>query len=317
LSFWEDKTVVVTGGAGFLGSYLCGKLREQGCEPFVPRSARYDLRHEQGIVAMLKAAGETDVLFHLAATVGGIGLNEQHPGLLFYENAVMGIQLIEQARLHGVKKFVCVGTVCAYPESTYVLREECLWDGYPNSTNAPYGLAKKMLLVQLQAYRHEYGFNGVYLLPTNLYGPGDNFDPKTSHVIPALIRKFIEAKEKGDDRVAIWGTGKPSRDFLYVEDAAEGLMLAAEKHNRPEPLNLGSEQEIRIIALAHHIQTLVGFRGKLVLDTSRPDGQSRRVLDSSRVRDAIGWRAETSLQNGLQKTIAWYEEHRTAEGDKL
>jgi GDP-L-fucose synthase len=308
MSFWEGKNVVVTGGAGFLGSRLCSLLRAEGCDPFVPRSEKYDLRYLEAVSRLFHDAGPVDVLFHLAATVGGIGLNREHPGLLFYENAVMGVHLIEQARLAGVKKFVQVGTVCAYPRSSYVLREETLWDGYPDPTNAPYGLAKKMLLVQLQAYRHEYGFNGIYLLPTNLYGPGDNFDPATSHVIPALIRKFIEAKEKDADSVTVWGTGTPSRDFLYVEDAAEGLLLAAERYDRPEPLNLGSGQETRISALAHLIQELVGYEGKTAYDTSKPDGQPRRVLDSSRARDAIGWRARTRLQDGLRETIAWYKE---------
>jgi GDP-L-fucose synthase len=306
---WADKRVVVTGGAGFLGSYLVDGLRAEGCNPFVVRSAQYDLRHERGIVALLRAAGKTDVLFHLAATVGGIGLNKESPGTLFYENAIMGIQLTEQARLHGVNKLVCVGTVCAYPKAEYKQREEALWSGYPEPTNAPYGLAKKMLLVQLQAYREQYGMNGIYLLPTNLYGPGDNFDLETGHVIPALIRKYIEARERGDDHIVVWGSGRPSRDFLYVEDAAEGLMLAAEKYDRPEPLNLGSGREVRIDALAHYIQDATGFKGRIVWDTSRPDGQPKRVLDSSRAKAAIGWEAKTPLLDGLRKTVEWYEEY--------
>jgi GDP-L-fucose synthase len=310
MDFWEGKKVVVTGGAGFLGSHLVDRLRVAGCDPFVVRSAQYDLRHEEDIVAMLRAARQIDVLFHLAATVGGIGLNEEHPGLLFYENAIMGVQLVEQARLHGVGKFVQVGSVCAYPRSSYVLREEVLWDGYPDPTNAPYGLAKKMLLVQIQAYRYEYSFPGIYLLPTNLYGPRDSFDLKTCHVIPALIRKCIEARERDDDHIVAWGTGKPSRDFLYVEDATEALMLAAERYDRPEPLNLGSGRPVRIDALLHVIQRATGYGGKIVWDTSKPDGQPKRVLDSSRAEQAIGWKAATKLEDGLRKTIEWYKAHR-------
>lgn len=308
--FWKGKNVVVTGGAGFLGSHLCDLLRKRKCEPFIVRSRDYDLRYLEGVSRLFHDAGAVDVLFHLAATVGGIGLNEEHPGLLLYENLVMGVHLVEQARLNGIKKFVCVGTVCAYPRSSYVLREETLWDGYPDPTNAPYGLAKKMLLVQLQAYRREYGFNGIYLLPTNLYGPEDNFDLKTCHVIPALIRKCIEAREGGADRVVAWGTGKPTRDFLYVEDAAEALTLAAEKYDRPEPLNLGSGQGIRIDALLHYVQIATDFQGRVEWDTSKPDGQPQRVLDSSRAKRAIGWKAMTPLLDGLRRTVEWYEEDR-------
>lgn len=307
MSFWEGKNVIVTGGAGFLGSHLCDRLRERGCEPLVPRSQQYDLRRVEGIAAMLNWAGQVDILYHLAATVGGIGLNQEHPGLLFYENAIMGIQLIEHARRHGVKKFVQAGTVCAYPKSSYTLREECLWDGYPSPTNAPYGLAKKMLLVQLQAYRKEYDFNGIYLLPTNLYGPGDNFDPKTSHVIPAVIRKCIEAKRRGDASIEVWGTGNPTRDFLYVEDCADALILAAEKYDRPEPMNLGSGKEVRISWLVHQICKLTGFEGEACWDVSRPDGQPRRVLNSSWADFAIDWEATTPLLDGLEKTIEWYK----------
>ncbi len=310
MSFWSGKTVVVTGGAGFLGSHLVDALKEAGCSPFVPRSRDYDLRRPLGIHRLFDDAGKIDILFHLAANVGGIGLNQEHPGTLFFENAIMGIQLIEQARLHGVGKFVCVGTVCAYPRSSYILREEALWDGYPDPTNAPYGLAKKMLLVQLQAYRYEYGFSGIYLLPTNLYGPRDNFDLQKSHVIPALIRKCVEARERGDDHIIAWGTGKPTRDFLYVKDAAEALVLAAEGYDRPEPMNLGSGQGVRIDALLHYIQLETGYKGRIVWDSSKPDGQPQRVLDSSRARSAIGWEARTPLREGLRETIKWYEVHR-------
>jgi len=310
MGFWQGERVVVTGGAGFLGSHLCDRLRDEDCEPFVPRSARYDLRYPSGISKMFLDAEPVDILFHLAAVVGGIGLNKECPGTLFYENAVMGVHLIEQARLHGVKKFVCMGTVCAYPRAEYKQREEALWSGYPDPTNAPYGLAKKMLLVQLQAYREQYGFNGVYLLPTNLYGPRDNFDLETSHVIPALVRKCVEARERGDDHIVVWGTGRPTRDFLYVEDAAEALLLTAEKYDRPEPLNLGSGREVRIDALCHYIQEVTGFRGAVRHDLSRPDGQPSRVLDSSRAKRVLGWEARTPLLEGLRKTVEWYEEHR-------
>ncbi len=311
---WSGRNVVVTGGAGFLGSHLADLLRESGCEPFVPRSAKYDLRYPSGISEMFMDAGPVDVLFHLAAVVGGIGLNRECPGTLFYDNAIMGIQLIEQARLQGVKKFVQVGTVCAYPRAEYKQREEALWSGYPDPTNAAYGLAKKMLLVQLQAYRQQYGFNGIYLLPTNLYGPRDNFDLQTGHVVPALIRKCVEADERSDDHIVVWGSGKPSRDFLYVEDAAEGLLLAAERYGRPEPLNLGSGREVRIDALVHYVQEATGFDGRVVWDGSKPDGQPRRVLDSSRARAAIGWEAKTGLREGLKRTADWYRENRVAEG---
>jgi nucleoside-diphosphate-sugar epimerase len=310
MNFWQGKNVVVTGGAGFLGSHLVDRLKAAGCSPFVPRSTQYDLRYMADINCMFDDAGKADILFHLAAVVGGIGLNQEHPGLLFYENALMGIQLIEQARLHDVGKFICVGTVCSYPRSSYHLREEALWDGYPDPTNAPYGLAKKMLLVQLQAYRHEYGFPGIYLLPTNLYGQRDSFDLATCHVIPALIRKCIEARENGEDHIIAWGTGRATRDFLYVEDAAEALMLAAERYDRPEPLNIGSGQEVNIMAIIYHIQQATGFAGKIVWDTSKPDGQPRRVLDSGKAKHAIGWMASTPLVDGIKATVTWYEAHR-------
>jgi GDP-L-fucose synthase len=305
--FWQGKRVTVTGGAGFLGTHLCDRLRAAGCEPFVPRSHRYDLRRPEDIALMFEEAGPVDVFYHLAANVGGIGLNREHPGLLFYENAIMGIQLIEAARRRGVGKFVCVGTVCAYPRSAHRLREEALWDGYPAPTNAPYGLAKKMLLVMLQAYRYEHGFNGIYLLPTNLYGPGDNFDLETSHVIPALIRKCIEARDNGDDRIVAWGTGRPTRDFLYVEDCAEALLLAGERYDGGEPVNLGSGRELRIDAILHLIQELTGFDGRIEWDTTQPDGQPRRVLDTSRARHVLGWQASTNIKDGLERTVTWYK----------
>jgi len=307
VSYWTDRNVVVTGGAGFLGSYLVKLLKEQGCTPFVPRSINYDLRYEGQIKKMLFEAGPIDVLFHLAANVGGIGYNRQHPYRMFYDNLIMGTQLIEQAIRANVRKFVAIGTVCAYPKWTPTpFKEESLWDGYPEETNAPYGLAKKMLLAQLQAAREEYDFNGIYLLPTNLYGPGDQFSPDRSHVIPALIKKCVEAKAAAAE-IEVWGTGNASRDFLYVEDAAEAILLAAEKYDRGEPLNLGSGEEIRIHVLLYRIMELMGYEAKIKWDGSKPDGQPRRVLDSRAAREVLGWKARTLLTVGLKKTIEWYE----------
>lgn len=306
-AFWSSKSVMVTGGAGFLGSHVVAELRRRGATRiFVPRSAEYDLRREADIRRALQRA-EPDIVIHLAAVVGGIGANRREPGRFFYDNAIMGIQLMEQARLAGVAKFVSVGTVCAYPKLTPVpFREEDLWNGYPEETNAPYGLAKKMLLVQGQAYRQQYGFNAIYLLPVNLYGPGDNFDPERSHVIPALIRKFLEAKERGAREVVAWGTGSASREFLYVEDAAEGIALAAERYDGAEPVNLGSGREITIRELAGIIAKLVGFSGEIRWDTSQPDGQPRRRLDTSRAKALFGFEARTPFEEGLRRTIAWY-----------
>lgn len=308
MNFWQDKRVLLTGGAGFLGSYLVEMLRDHGCrELFVPRSKECDLREKEDIVRLL---GNTrpDIVIHLAAVVGGIGANRRNPGRFFYENALMGIQLIEQARRFAVPKFVCIGTVCAYPKFTPVpFKEEDLWNGYPEETNAPYGLAKKMLLVQLQSYRQEFGFNGIYLLPVNLYGPRDNFDPESSHVIPAIIRKFVEAKRRGDTKIVAWGTGNVSREFLYVEDAAEGILLAAEHYEQPEPVNLGSGTEIMIRDLTLLISDLTGFRGEIVWDRSRPDGQPRRYLDTTRAEREFNFKAKTSLREGLRETIIWYE----------
>ena len=311
MSFWTDKRVVVTGGAGFLGSHLSQQLQERDCSQiFIPRSKDYDLCDQDAIRAFLTQT-KAHVILHLAAVVGGIGANRQHPGKFFYDNAMMGIQLIEQARRCGVEKFVCVGTVCAYPKFTPTpFKEEDLWNGYPEETNAPYGLAKKMLLVQLQAYRQEYGFPGIYVVPVNLYGPRDNFDLETSHVIPALIRKFVEAKQGDEATVVAWGSGEATREFLYVEDAAEGILLAAEHYDQPEPVNLGSGQEMKIRELAGLIQDLTDFPGDLMWDTRRPDGQPRRCLDTTRAWQAFGFRAQTPLQEGLRQTIQWYLSHR-------
>jgi GDP-L-fucose synthase len=312
VSFWQDKRVLLTGGAGFLGSYVAKMLRNRGCrELFVPRSKECDLREKEDIVRLL---GNThpDIIIHLAAVVGGIGANRRNPGRFFYENALMGIQLIEQARRFAVPKFVCIGTVCAYPKFTSVpFKEEDLWNGYPEETNAPYGLAKKMLLVQLQSYRQEFGFNGIYLLPVNLYGPRDNFDVESSHVIPAMIRKFVEAKGRGDTKIMAWGTGNVSREFLYVEDAAEGILLAAEHYEKPEPVNLGSGKEITIRDLALLISELTEFRGEIEWDRSQPDGQPRRYLDTTRAEREFNFKAKTSLREGLRETITWYENVRS------
>lgn len=309
--FWEGRRVTVTGGAGFLGSAVVRRLHEAGAsEIFVPRSAQYDLRKAPDIERAL-ADGRPDLIIHLAAVVGGIGANRESPGRFFYDNAIMGIQLIEQARLAGVAKFLTVGTVCAYPKFTPVpFREDDLWNGYPEETNAPYGLAKKMLLVQSQAYRDQYGFNAIYLIPVNLYGPGDNFDPESSHVIPALIKKCVDARERGDTFIEAWGTGSASREFLYVEDAARGIVLAAERYDGRDPVNLGVGSEITIRDLTELIARLTGFAGEIRWDPSKPDGQPRRALDTSRARECFGFVAGTSFEDGLRRTIGWYERHR-------
>lgn len=311
MSFWKDKRVTITGGAGFLGSYVVEKLRERGCEHiFVPKSKGYDLREKEAIVRMYEDS-RPDIVIHLAAVVGGIGANRKYPGRFFYDNAIMGIQLIEQARRFGVEKLVCVGTICAYPKHTPVpFKEENLWNGYPEETNAPYGLAKKMLLVQLQAYRQQYGFNGIYLLPVNLFGPRDNFDPEYSHVIPAIIKKFVDAKRRGDKKIIAWGTGEVTREFLYVEDAAEGIVLAAEHYNKPDPVNLGAGQEIRVKDLVYLIKDLSGFEGEVEWDTSWPDGQPRRMLDTSKAKEEFGFEAQVGLKEGLKRTIEWYKRNR-------
>ncbi len=307
-SFWTDQSVIVTGGAGFLGSYVVAKLREQGVQNiFVVRSKDYDLRHENAVRKLFTDVKATMVI-HMAAVVGGIGANREHPGSFFYDNLTMGVTLMEQARLTGIEKFVAIGTICAYPKFTPVpFREEDMWSGYPEETNAPYGLAKKMLLVQGQAYRQEYGFNSIYLLPTNLYGPGDNFDPSSSHVIPALIKKCIEATQRGDPYIEVWGDGSPTREFLYVKDAAEGIVLAAERYNGAEPVNLGSGYEISIRDLVSLIAELTGFKGEIRYDPTKPNGQPRRQLDVSRARNNFGFEASTTFREGLRDTIDWYQ----------
>jgi GDP-L-fucose synthase len=337
MPFWINKRVLVTGGAGFLGSFVVEKLQLPGCkEIFVPRSKDYDLT-EMEAVKRLYRDSRPDIVVHLAARVGGIGANRANPGKFFYDNLMMGVQMMEVGRQAGIEKFVAVGTVCAYPKLTPVpFKEEDLWNGYPEETNAPYGLAKKMLLVQAQAYRQQYGFNAIYLLPVNLYGPRDNFDLESSHVIPALIRKCLEAKVKAEAEykwisqpqpdpqpdfmsepqpqpkpkpghsVTIWGSGKATREFLYVEDAAEAILLAAERYNKPDPVNLGAGFEISIRDLVALVVKLTGFKGKLLWDTTRPDGQPRRMLDTSRAEKEFGFRAQTSFEEGLRKTIDWY-----------
>jgi GDP-L-fucose synthase len=307
----STRRVMVTGGAGFLGQRVVARLRQAGCqEIFVPRSAEYDLVQHAAVQRAIRDA-RPDVIIHLAAVVGGIGANQANPGRFFYDNLMMGVQLIEEARQAGVEKVVAIGTICAYPKFTPIpFHEENLWDGYPEETNAPYGLAKKMLLVQAQAYREQYGYNAVYLLPVNLYGPGDNFDPNTSHVIPALIRKCVEAREAGAEAITVWGDGSPSREFLYVDDAAEGIVLATERYDGSEPVNLGAGVEITVRDLVELIARLTGFQGRVEFDTSKPNGQPRRCLDTSRAADYFGFRARTDFETGLRQTIAWYEQTR-------
>jgi GDP-L-fucose synthase len=322
--FWADKQVIVTGGAGFLGSFLVEKLRQRGARQIVvPRIEEYDLTQARAIQRLFEDAeksrrpGESarpeskTIVIHLAALAGGIGANRARPADFFYLNLMMGVQLMHEAWQRGVDKFVAIGTICAYPKYTPLpFKEEDLWNGYPEETNAPYGLAKKMLLVQAQAYRDQYGFNGIYLLPVNLYGPRDNFNLETSHVIPALIRKCLEAQERGEEQVVVWGDGSPTREFLYVEDAAEGILLAAERYNGREPVNLGSGNEISIRRLVELVAELVGFQGKLVWDTSKPNGQPRRALDTNRAWEYFGFRAQMPFEEGLRRTIEWYRESR-------
>ena len=315
MNFWENKRVVLTGGAGFLGRVVKEQLEARGCKQIVvPRSAQCDLR-KTAAIRKLYAQARPDMVIHLAAVVGGIGANRENPGKFFYDNLMMGVELMEQARQMGIPKFVAIGTICAYPKFCPVpFKEEKIWDGYPEETNAPYGLAKKMLLVQSQAYRQQYGFNSIYLLPVNLYGPADNFSESSSHVIPALIRKCVEAKARGDKHITVWGTGRATREFLYVDDAAHGLVLAAEQYNKSEPVNLGSGMEITIRDLVALIQELTGFSGEIRWDTSKPDGQPKRSLDVSRARDEFGFEAQMPFKEGLKRTIAWYETHREEAG---
>lgn len=310
--FWAGRTVMVTGGSGFLGSHLVEDLeaRSDDVEIFVPRSRTYDLRKKPDIKQAFEDSG-ADAVIHLAATVGGIGANRENPGRYFYDNATMGIELIEQARQFDVDKFTTIGTICSYPEHAPIpFSEDELFNGYPEETNAPYGIAKKALLTQTWAYRKQYDFNGIYLLPVNLYGPRDDFDLETSHVIPAIIRKCVEAREAGEDSITAWGTGEPTREFLYVEDAAEGILDATERYDGREPVNLGSGREIAIRDLVELIAEVVGFDGEIEWDTSKPDGQPRRQLDTSRAKDRFNWEATTSLREGLDKTVEWYEENR-------
>jgi len=311
MSFWTDQRVIVTGGAGFLGSHVVEALRARGCrEVFVPRSKECDLRDRHAIRQLLEKIHPTLVI-HLAAVVGGIGANQEHPGKFFYENAIMGIELIEQARQFNLQKLVVAGTICAYPKFTPVpFKEDDLWIGYPEETNAPYGIAKKALMVQLQAYREEYKLNGIFVLPVNLYGPRDNFDPASSHVIPALIKKCVDARDSGAKFIECWGTGKATREFLYVDDCVEGILLAAERYNKPEPVNLGAGQEVSIKSLVELIVKLTNFRGEIRWDATKPDGQPRRCLDTTRAQKEFGFRAGTPFEDGLKKTIAWYEQNR-------
>lgn len=312
---WADQSVIVTGGSGFLGAHLVAHLQELGAgNIIVPRKKDYDLREKEAIIQLYEDYPDTTMVVHLAATVGGIGANREHPGLFFFDNIMMGTQLLEYARRYNIPKFVGIGTICEYPKFTPVpFKEEDLWNGYPEETNAPYGLAKKMLLVQAQAYRQEFGYNAIHLLPTNLYGPGDNFDPQSSHVIPAIIRKMMEAMDAGEDHIVLFGDGSPTREFLYVKDAARGIALGAAYYNSSEPVNLGSGYEISIRDLASLIAELVGFDGEIRWDTSKPNGQPRRQVDSSRAEREFGFKATTSLRDGLREVIEWYRVAREQE----
>lgn len=311
MKFWENKNVIVTGGAGFLGQSVVDQLKKRGCKNiFIPRQKEFDLRKESVIKKLYKKVNP-DIVLHLAAVVGGIGANRENPGKFFYDNLIMGVQLIEQARVFNIPKFVSVGTICAYPKFAKVpFKEDDLWNGYPEETNAPYGLAKKMLLVQSQSYRQQYGSNFIYLLPVNLYGPGDNFDPNSSHVIPALIKKCIDAKESNAEYIEVWGSGKATREFLYVDDAARGIILASEKYNKPEPVNLGVGTEISIKDLVLLIVKLTGFKGEIKFDKTKPDGQPRRCLDTNRALKEFDFRAKIKFEQGLKNTILWYKQNK-------
>jgi len=312
LNWLAAKRLLVTGGAGFLGKHVVKKLEKKGCrEIFIPRSKDYNLVDMEAVKRLYQDS-KPDTVIHLAAKVGGIGVTKEKPGEFFYDNLMMGVQMMEQGRLFEIEKFVAIGTVCAYPKYIPIpFKEKDLWNGYPEETNAPYGLAKKMTLVQSQAYRQQYGFNAIYLVPVNLYGPGDNFNPESSHVIPALIKKCVDVIENNEREVVVWGTGKPTREYLYVEDAAEGIILATEKYDKPEPVNLGSGFEISIRDLADLIAKLTGFKGHITWDTSRPDGQPKRLFDSSKAEKEFGFKAKTNFEEGLRKTIEWYKERRT------
>ncbi len=311
MDFWSDKRVLVTGGAGFLGSFVVEKLKDRDCNNiFIPRSQDYDLVDMEAVERVYKDS-DPDIVIHLAASVGGIGANMENPGKYFYDNLMMGAQMMEQGRLFGIEKFVALATICSYPKFTPVpFKEEELWNGYPEETNAPYGLAKKMLLVQSQAYRQQYGFNSCCLFPVNLYGPRDNFDPDSSHVIPALIKKCIDAITNNESGITVWGTGKASREFLYVEDAAEAVILAAERYDKSDPINIGAGFEITIRDLIELIVNLTNFKGEIVWDTSKPDGQPRRMLDTSKAEKEFGFKAKTNFEKGLKKTIEWYRERK-------
>ncbi|RJP57094.1 MAG: GDP-L-fucose synthase [Candidatus Auribacter fodinae] len=309
MDFWAKKRVLVTGGSGFLGKFVVDILRRKGCAYIsAPRSNEYDLTDNKQVIALFNDV-KPHLVIHMAAQVGGIGANRAHPGSFFYNNLTMGVQCMEQARLAGVEKFVSIGTICCYPKYTPVpFHEENLWDGYPEETNAPYGLAKKMLLVQGNAYRQEYGFNSIFLMPVNLYGPHDNFNPETSHVIPALIKKCVEAVDCGSQEIVVWGTGKATREFLYVEDCARAIVKAAESYDKPDPVNIGSGMEISICDLVLLIAELTGFKGTIIWDSSKPDGQPRRCLDTTKASEEFGFTAETSFLVGMEKTILWYRD---------
>ncbi len=310
-SFWQDKRVVVTGGAGFLGSHVVAKLKERGCKDiFVPTIEEYDLVKEKNIIRMYEDANP-DVVIHLAAIVGGIGANRENPGRYFYENLMMGVQLMHQGYLRNLHKFVAIGTICAYPKFCPVpFKEDDIWNGYPEETNAPYGLAKKMMLVQSQAYREQYNYNSIFLLPVNLYGPKDNFNPESSHVIPALIKKFVDAKEAGAGEVEVWGDGSPTREFLYVDDCAEGILLATERHENSDPVNLGTGFEISIKDLVTKVGEICEFQGEIKWDTTKPNGQPRRKLNTDRAKEAFGFEAKVGFDEGLKNTVEWYLKNR-------